>query len=508
MTIQVSRSCIVDAPIDIVWRLLRDFNSHVDWHPAIALSQIEAGEPSDHVSAVRAFRLKSGGYLREQLIAMSDCDCSLTYCLLEAPLRLDGYVATMRLRRITDGERTFLQWQSRFDAPIEQASALTQLVGETIYEAGMAALRARLGRRPSTSAQPVAVRPQEATRPIERTASSSRPPTVAPMDAAAIVVERHGGPDVLLPRRVPVPPPGPREVRIRHLAIGVNMVDVHGRAGDFGLGPLPAVPGMEAAGIVLDVGPAVTHLKAGDRVVYAGRPPGAYAALRTLPADIAIPLPPDIDARQAAATFLKGVTADLLLHDVHTLREGETILVHAAAGGLGLILCGWARTLGATVIGVVSSDRKVDAAADAGCAAVIVSSREDVAQAVHELTRGRGVDVVFDAIGRDTFETSLGSLASRGHLVSFGQVSGPVGARDIDALAARSIRLSRPNFADYTASREALGARADRLFGVLRSGTIRPRIDSEWPLSRAADAHRRLQSRETIGSVLLLPEDG
>ena len=143
MKVQVSRSCIVDAPIDTVWRLLRDFNSHADWHPAIASSQIEAGEPPDHVGAVRAFRLKSGGFLREQMIALSDRDCSLTYCLLEAPLRLDGYVATMRLRRVTDGERTYVQWQSRFDAPSEQASELERLVGETIYEAGLAALRAR-----------------------------------------------------------------------------------------------------------------------------------------------------------------------------------------------------------------------------------------------------------------------------------------------------------------------------------------------------------------------------
>ncbi len=510
MTIHVMRSCIVDAPVDAVWRLLRDFNGHVDWHPAIASSQIEAGEPPDHVGAVRAFRLKSGGYLREQLIALSDRDCSLTYCLLEAPLRLEGYVATMRLRCVTDGERTFLQWQSRFDAPLEQATELTRLVSEAIYDVGMAALQARLGRGLPTPAvaQPVVARQHEATRPLEARASVSRYAAPGPLDAFAMMVERHGDPDVLVPRRVRVPPAGPGEVRLRHVAIGVNMVDVHGRAAGFGLGPLPAVPGMEAAGITLDVGPGVTHLAAGDRVVYAGRPPGAYAAARTLPANIVIPLPSDIDERVAAATFLKGVMVDLLLRDVHGLRKGETVLVHAAAGGLGLILGGWARALGAIVIGVVSSDRKVDAAVDAGCAAVIVSSREDVAHSVRELTRGRGVDVVFDAIGRETFETSLASLAPRGHLVSFGQVSGPLGARDLDALAARSIRLSRPNFANYTGSYEVLGARADRLFGVLRSGTIRPAIDSEWPLSCAADAHRRLQSRETIGSVLLLPEDG
>ncbi|HEX4768281.1 MAG TPA: zinc-binding dehydrogenase [Lichenihabitans sp.] len=507
MIVRVLRSCVIDAPVDIVWPLLRDFNSHARWHPAIAASHIEGGEPPDHVGAVRAFRLRDGGFLREQLIALSDRDMSLSYCLLEAPVRLDGYVATMRLRRVTEGERTFLQWQSRFDSSAGEADALARLVGETIYEVGMAALQARLRRATGAlvpAPRPVVPPPSSPLTDVER--SGARPlPVLAALQTNAIVIERHGGPEVLIPRRVDVPPPGPGEVRLRHLAIGVNMVDLHGRAGDFGLDILPAIPGMEAAGVVLDVGPGVTHLAAGDPVVYACSPPGAYAEARTMPASMVVLLPPDIAPETAAAVFLKGITADLLLHDVHPLRAGESVLVHAAAGGLGLLLCGWARALGARVIGVVSSDAKAEAAIDAGAAHAVVGGRQDVAAAVRELTGGRGIDVVYDGIGQASFEISLASLARRGHLVSHGQVSGPVGLRDIDSLATKSVRLSRPNFLHFTETAEDLRRRADRLFEALRQGQVRPRIDRRLPLSDAAAAHRRLESRQNIGSIVLIP---
>ncbi len=503
MIVRVARSCVIDAPVETVWRLLRDFNSHADWHPAVAASHIEGGEPPDHVGAVRAFRLRDRGLLREQLIALSDRDMSLTTCLLDAPIRLDGYVATMRLRRVTEGERTFLQWQSRFDAPPDEAETLTRLVGETIYEVGMAALQARLRRTPSGPAPeplPPSAPGVHATRSEPRPAVSS-----GPLQATAIVIERHGGPEVLIPRRIDVPPPGAGEVRLRHLAIGVNMVDLHGRAGDFGLDLLPAIPGMEAAGVVIDVGPGVAHLAAGDPVVYACPPPGAYAEARTMSSAMVLRLPSDIAPETAAAVFLKGITADLLLHDVHPLRAGEAVLVHAAAGGLGLLLCGWARALGASVIGVVSSDAKADAAIDAGATHAIVGSRQDVAAAVRELTGGRGVDIVYDGIGRATFEASLASLARRGHLVSYGQVSGPVGPRDIDGLAAKSVRLSRPNFLHFTEAADELRLRSDRLFEALRQGKLRPTIDRRFPLRDAAAAHRRLEARQNIGSIVLVP---
>ena len=503
MTTRVARSCVVDAPVGVVWRLLRDFNSHADWHPAIAESHIEAGEPPDLVGAVRAFLLADGGFLREQLIALSDRDMSLTYCLLEAPLRLDGYLATLQLKPVTDGDRTFVQWESRFDAPAAEADGLARLVGDTIYAAGLAALRSRLDQRRIVSTIPS---PEPRQPPLADSRPDRHPAAVAgSFEATAIVVERYGGPEVLLPRLVLVPPPGPGEVRLRHLAIGVNMVDLHGRAGDFGLAPLPATPGMEAAGTAIDVGRGVGHLAAGDRVVYACAPHGAYAEARTMPSALVIRLPPDIAPDVGASVFLKGIMADALLHDVHPLRTGETLLIHAAAGGLGLLLCGWARALGATVIGAVSSDAKAAAASAAGCAHVIVTAREDVAETIQDLTQGRGVDVVFDGTGQASFDVSLAALGRRGHLVSYGQVSGPVGHRDIDRLVSKSVRLSRPNFLHFTETAEDLHLRADRLFAALRQGTIRPVIDQILPLRDAASAHRRLAARKNIGSVVLAP---
>ncbi len=505
MTTRVARSCVIDAPAGVVWHLLRDFNSHADWHPSIAESHIEAGDPPDLVGAVRAFRLADGGFLREQLIALSDRDMSLTYCLLEAPLRLDGYVATLRLRPITDGDRTFVQWESRFDAPAAEADGLVRLVGDTIYAAGLEALRSRLGRhRIASTIHPSTPEPRPSSPADDR---PDRPPAAVDgaFEATAIVVERYGGPEVLLPRLVKVPSPGPGEVRLRHLAIGVNMVDLHGRAGDFGLAPLPATPGMEAAGIVIDVGRGVGHLAAGDRVVYACAPHGAYAEARTMPSALVIRLPSDIAPDVGASVFLKGIMADALLHDVHPLRAGETLLVHAAAGGLGLLLCGWARALGATVIGAVSSDAKAPAASAAGCAHVIVTARQDVAATIQELTRGRGVDAVFDGTGQASFDASLAALGRRGHLISYGQVSGPVGHRDIDRLVSKSVRLSRPNFLHFTETAEDLHLRADRLFAALRQGTVRPAIDQILPLRDAPSAHRLLAARKNIGSVVLVP---
>jgi NADPH2:quinone reductase len=527
--IRITRSAVLGAPVEQVWPLLRDFGGWHAWHAGLASSQVDRGA-ADAVGAVRRLRLRTGEHLREQLIALSDREMSGTWCLIEASNPLDPYVATLRLRRVTHGDCCFLEWRLQADGPLSRQSAAERFLGETLCDPAIAGLQGRFRSASLLSAgEKVDHVQREADEGSGRAAKFARPPIrplgapslpseegIRPashtgdqvMNSLAVVVERHGGPEVLRTTRVTVPPPGPGEVRLRHAFIGVNMIDVHGRAGEFGLGSLPAVPGMEGAGTIVDVGPGVAHLRAGDRVAYAGRPPGAYAEARSLPAAIAVPLPPDLDARMAAASLLKGITADLLLHDVHPLQPGELVLVHAAAGGLGLVLCGWAKALGATVIGVVSRDSKVDAAAAAGCAAVIVSSREDVAQAVREMTGGRGVDVVFDAIGRATFEASLASLAPSGHLVSFGQVSGRVSAGDVDRLASRSIRISSPNFAEFVDTPDTLRRRADRLFAILRTGRVRPVIDSVWPLPQAAEAHRRLESRDTIGSVLLSPEIG
>lgn len=497
MTVRIMRSAVIDAPVDAVWHLLRDFNGHDAWHPAIARSEIEANESGDLVGAIRAFNLKDGGFLREQLIAHSDRQMSFSYCLLEAPLPLHDYVAHLQLRPVTDGNRTLLTWESSFAPPARQAESLTQLVAGAIYEAGIAALQARF----SGNAAPL---PQAISLDRSSTAPSIPSPNATVVQSPAIVVSAYGGPEVLVPSIVDVAPPGPGEIRLQQTAIGVNFIDLHCRAGDFELLSLPGVPGVEAAGVVTEIGTGVTHLRPGDRIIYAGFPLGAYAARRTMLAEQVIQLPADIDDRMAAAIFLKGLMADALLTDVHPVRAGQRVLVRAAAGGVGRLLCQMATAAGAEVIGVVSEEGKASAAREAGCDQVIVSSQDDVVAAVADTTGGRGVDAVFDGIGRDTYASSLQILAECGHLIVYGQSSGPVGLQNVDDLAMKSLRLSRPNLATYTASRGEIELRAGRLFDLVRRGRIKP-LFSTQPLAQAAEAHRLLGQRANLGSIVLIP---
>jgi NADPH:quinone reductase-like Zn-dependent oxidoreductase len=338
--------------------------------------------------------------------------------------------------------------------------------------------------------------------PAAATATAAADGTV---EADAIVVDRYGGPEAMRFQRVKVPPPGPGEVRLRQGAIGVNFIDVYCRTGFIGLLRPPGIPGMEAAGTVLDVGPGVAHLRPGDRVVYACEPVGAYAEIRTMPAALLVALPPDIDETTAAAVFLKGLAAEYLLYRVHAVKPGDVVLVHAAAGGTGLLLCRWARALGAHVIGTVSTEAKAAAALAAGAERAIVTAREDFAEAVMAATGRHGADVIYDGIGRDSFGRSLEALAIRGHLVSHGQASGPVGHWDIGALVAKSATVSRPNFGHYTTDPAELQPMAERVFEALRRGIVTATIDRVMRLSEAADAHRRLEARETVGAIVLRP---
>ncbi len=543
--VRIALSTVIDAPVDEVWRLLRDFNAHHSWHPAIAASRVEAGEPSDSVGAVRAFRLTDGSELREQLIALSDREHELTYCLLEAPLPLMDYVATMRLRPVTDGERTFMTWGSRFRPPAEDAARLSRLVADDIYAAGFRALKARFegassgtsvvarghlahaeapaegGPRSTQSgsrANPVVLRggsdavgaaPQDEVVLGEGLSSSrstgrSAEALSTAVQARAIIVPHYGSADVMELRTVPVPPPGPGEVRLRHAAIGVNFIDIYCRTGYFSLLKPPGVPGMEGAGVVTDVGAGVTHVREGDRVVYACEPVGAYSEARTMPAALLVPLPDDIDEATAAASFLKGLSAEFLLHTVHRLSGDDIVFIHAAAGGVGIFLCEWARAIGAAVIGAVSSEAKAEEARQAGCEEVFIYERDDIVGEVMRLTRGRGVDVVYDGVGTATFERSIEMLKSRGHLVSFGQASGAIGNHDIGSLASKSVTLSRPNFGHYTSDPDELRAMADRLFDALRRNILRP-VFQRLPLAEAAEAHRKLERRENIGALVLIP---
>ncbi len=323
--------------------------------------------------------------------------------------------------------------------------------------------------------------------------------------AKAIRIHETGGPEVLRVEDADVGSPGAGQARVRHAAIGVNFIDTYHRTGLYKL-PLPTGLGLEGAGVVEEVGPGVTHVRPGDRVGYAGGPPGAYSEARLVPADRLVKLPAGIPDRQAAAMMLKGLTVWSLVRRVHAVQRGETVLFHAAAGGVGLIAMQWLKALGATVIGTVGSDETAALAKANGCDHAIVYTREDVPKRVRELTGGAGVPVVYDSVGKSTFQGSLDSLAPLGLMVSFGNASGAVPPVDISQLAAKgSLFLTRPTIMTYLAKRADLEAGAAELFEIVRSGKVKIDVRGSYPLADAARAHRDLESRKTTGSIILLP---
>ncbi len=320
----------------------------------------------------------------------------------------------------------------------------------------------------------------------------------------AIRVYQTGGPEVMRWEEVEVGEPGPGEVRLRHAAVGLNFIDVYFRTGLYPAPGLPFTPGMEAAGTVEAVGPGVTDLAPGDRVAYAAPPVGAYAEARLMPAAKLVRLADGIGFEQAAAMMLQGMTAEYLLCRTFPVSAGQTILFHAAAGGVGLIACQWAHSLGATVIGTVSSDHKAELARAHGCDHPIVYTREDFVERVREITGGAGVPVVFDSVGRDTLMRSLDCLSPRGLLVSFGQSSGAADPFDLGVLSAKgSLFVTRPTLMTYTASREDLVASADALFAQVAAGAVRVEVNQTFALAEADAAHRALEGRRTTGSTVL-----
>lgn len=326
----------------------------------------------------------------------------------------------------------------------------------------------------------------------------------------AIRIHEYGGPEKLRYEDVEIGDPGPGQALIRHTAIGLNFADTHNREGRYRLPHLPHVLGGEAAGVVEAVGPGVTEVSPGDRVAYAAGgpayPPGSYAEARLFDAGRLILLPEEIDDVTAAGMIVKGLTAQYLLKSVFPVGPGDTILVHAAAGGVGLILCQWASHLGARVIGVVSSREKAEAALANGCRHAIVSTEEDVAARVRRLTAGEGVPVVFDGVGRDTFQASLHSLRPRGFLVSYGTASGPVPPFDLFELnRLGSLSVTSAAFAWFMRSRGELLSRAAELMDVVLRGAVRVQVNQTFRLADAADAHRALESRRTQGASVLIP---
>lgn len=320
----------------------------------------------------------------------------------------------------------------------------------------------------------------------------------------AIRIHANGGPEVMRWEDVPTPEPAAGQALIAHEAVGLNYIDVYFRTGLYKAPSMPLIIGMEGAGTVVSVGAGVDTVKAGDRVAYAG-PIGAYAAKRVIAADRLVVLPDAIDARTGAAMMLQGLTAQYLLRRTHRVQPGDTVVVHAAAGGVGLIMCQWARHLGVRVIGVVSTEAKAEMAREHGATHVVIGT-DTLAAEVRRITDGAMVPVVYDSVGRDSFAASLDCLAPLGTMVTFGNASGPVPPVDPSLLTSKgSLFLTRPTLATYTAKRSDLEAMAAELFEVVASGAVQIRVNQTFALSDAAEAHRALEARETTGSTVLIP---
>jgi NADPH2:quinone reductase len=321
----------------------------------------------------------------------------------------------------------------------------------------------------------------------------------------SVQIHEHGGPEVLRFEDLEVGPPGPDELQIRHTAIGLNFLDVYNRTGTYP-GKLPSGLGNEAAGLVTAVGKKARGFRVGDRVAYVSNTLGAYSDVRNLPAVRVVKVPKGVSDEEAAAMMLKGLTAHYLIRRTYRVKKGDTILVHAAAGGVGLILCQWAKSLGATVIGVVSSDAKAQLARKHGCKHVLISGRDPLVATVKQLTKGVGVAVVYDSVGKDTFMESLDCLRPLGMMVSYGNASGvPPAVSPLELSKRGSLFLTRPTLFSYIGTRQELDAAARELFAAVKKKAIRVRIDQRYPLAQVAEAHRDLEARRTTGSSVLLP---
>ncbi len=483
---KVIRSTIIDAPIERVWALLRDFNSHDRWHDVVASSRIEGAEAPTQVGCVRSFELADGNRIREQLLTLDDREYKSTYCIVETTVPLQRYVATVTLKPVTDGDRTFWHWESTFATSPGRERELREMVASGVYEAGFENLRRHLAAGADL-----------------RTAGAAPMPTALPIATRRVVVRAYGDARQLMAENAQASAPAADEVRIRQRAIGVNYIDIYLRRGWIPTMLEPGgAPGMEAAGTVIDVGADVNGLLPGDRVAYLGPLPGAYCGVRSVPAHWVVRLPAAVEDEVAAAVLLKGLTADCLLRDLGRIEPGTRLLVHAAAGGVGLLVCAWAAKLGAQVVGTVSSEEKARVARDHGCEQVIVTSDYRFADAVQR--HCGGADVVIDGLGDAAFDENFCALARRGHWISLGQASGALRAVDANLLVQKSLTFSRPVVFDYIASRAELGERAQRVWAALADDTLHKPLIERHSLEAAAQAHERLESRRTVGSLVLV----
>lgn len=483
---KVVRSTIIDAPIERVWAVLRDFNSHDQWHSVVDSSRIEGSDRSDQVGCVRSFTLKDSNRIREQLLTLDDREHKCTYCIVEATVPLQRYVASVTLKPVTDGNRTYWHWESSFSTPPGMERELRDMVANGVYEAGFANLRQHLAQHNDQS-----------------TRSAGPMPTALPVTSRRAVLHRYGAAEVIQAEPAQAAAPGPGEVRIRQRAIGVNYFDVYLRKGWMpDLLPLPGTLGMEAAGTVIDVGSGVNSLMPGDRVAYLGPEPGAYCSVRCVPASWAVRLPAAVEDDTAAALLLKGLTADMLLRDLGRVGPGTRLLLHAAAGGVGLLAASWARHLGATVIGTCSSEDKARVAREHGCQHVIVSKDYHFAADVHRICGG--ADVIIDGLGDAASEQNFAALAPCGHWISLGQASGSLRPLDPNLLVSKSATFSRPVVFAFLSTPAQLLERTQRLWAALADGSIKKPLIERYTLDAADQAHARLESRKSIGSLVLM----
>jgi NADPH:quinone reductase-like Zn-dependent oxidoreductase len=474
--------------------VLRDFNSHGRWHPAVAGSRMEHDLDGDVVGGVRRFSLTEGVELREQLLRHSDREHTYTYCILDSPLPLFDYLATVRLKPVTDGNQTFWDWRVQFRAPDHRAAELEYMISQQVCEAGFAGLRRFLAEK---EGRPRPISPEAAAAAFAAAAGERLP-------SQAAVVTCTGGPEVLALRDVTVPAPGPRQVRIRQTAVALNYLDLLQRRGIAAGFELPGTPGVEGVGEIIDVGEQVNGLFPGDRIAYLSRTPGAYAEIRCIDADACMPLPGGVSDTDAS-TLLKGVTAALLLSRVFKAAPGATILIQAVAGGLGHLLSQWAKSMDLTVIGTVSTVEKARFSRDRGCDFPLVAADDtSLAAEVMRITNGRGVDYWVHSSGAQGLGAALACLSRCGHCAVIGDRDGRPIPLEVNVLQQRSLTVSAPVCFDYLDDRPYLHRLAHQLFAKIQSRAIVPALEA-LPLSQASEAHRRIEARQTMGAVVLVP---
>jgi NADPH:quinone reductase-like Zn-dependent oxidoreductase len=432
--------------------------------------------------------------MREQLLSHSDREYTFTYCILDSPLPLFDYMATVRLKPVTDGNQTFWDWRSKFRVPEDRAAELENLLSHQVYETGFRGLRSFLTDQTALPRPPA---PEEATAVVAAVGGEHLP-------SRAVMVTATGGPEVMSLSDVTVSAPGPKQVRIRQSAIAVNYLDLKHRRGiDPGF-DLPGTPGMEGVGEIIDVGEQVHGLFPGDRVAYLSRTPGAYTDIRCIDAGACIPLP-DAVSNIDASTLLKGVTAALLLSRVFSVAPGATILIQTVSGGVGHLLSQWAKSMDLTVIGTVSTTEKAKFSRDCGCDyPIVVADDTPLAAEVMRITNGRGVDYWVHSSGADGLDTAVACLSLCGHCAVIGDRDGQSIPLDVNVLKQRSLTVSAPVCFDYFDDRPYLQRLAHKLFAKIQSHMIIPAIEA-FPLSQATEAHNRIESRQNMGAVVLTP---